>query len=316
MPTFKDAFQALRDVQASKSPNTIAQCNSILKHLETWFTEHANDLSQFEAEFEQVWSRYKADQAKVSTRKLSHDRRYLVQALKRAERRQWIRKTFKKSDFDLFEASTPVGKHVDDDGVKKLLGAIKNNPKALLQVLMAVTMGMRKSEILKLSKPEIDFDKRVIRLNPNRLKTRQARKVDIPITDEVFPLLKHFYDEAQGLYIFPKIDTRTNGPKHPVVMWDEPQTSNTHVWTLARKLAGVNCRFHDLRHTCASNLVSSGYPTLYITQLLGMSEAMLKNIYAHLQEDDAEKFRKASSGRFGIQPDTLFTRAKKALRLK
>lgn len=303
--TFTDAFDALTEVQASKSPNTIAQWAAIRKQLE-WFEKNCESLSDFEENFEGYWSRFKAYQGKNpkadgKPRKLGHARRYLVQALKRAERRKWVKKTFKKSDFDLFEATTSPGKHVEDDGIKKILQTLEEKPKIKLQVLMAVTMGMRKSEILKLSKPEIDWRKKVIRLDPNRLKTRQARKVDIPITLEVEGLLRQFFYQAKGQYIFPKIDTRTNGPKNPIILWNEPQVSNAHVWSMAKKISRVNCRFHDLRHTCASNMVSGGMPTIHITQLLGMSEAMLKNIYAHMQKDDQEKFRNWTQGRFNSE---------------
>ena len=152
---------------------------------------------------------------------------------------------------------------------------------------MAVTMGMRLSEILKLRKDEVSLVKKEIKLDPNRLKTRQARKVEIPISDEVYPTLKEFMGLASGDYVFPMERDPTR-----------PQRDNRHWWTLARKKAGVKMRFHDARHTAITNAVAAGIPTEWISQVFGATPQVLSRIYSHLRSEDKEQFRTLFKGRF------------------
>ena len=195
--TFDMAFELLLKIQASKAANTLAQTKANVSHLRPWFAKNCPLLSVFETSAEETWSMYKSHQKKIAEaagkkpRMLGHDRRTLVMALKRAQKKDWIKKSFSKVDFQLFEFSEPVGKHMDDESIQKLLNYLReHSEKTYLQVLMAFTMGMRISEILHIKKEEIDLVEREINLDKKRLKTRRARKVPIPITEAVYGLLK------------------------------------------------------------------------------------------------------------------------------
>ena len=54
-------------------------------------------------------------------------------------------------------------------------------------------------------------------------------------------------------------------------------------WTAAREAAGIACRWHDLRHTCASWLAQAGVPLHTIGEFLGHSSPAVTKRYAHLQ---------------------------------
>ena len=47
-------------------------------------------------------------------------------------------------------------------------------------------------------------------------------------------------------------------------------TSWKVAWTSARKAAGVQCRFHDLRHTCVTRLLERGVPLSVVASLMGL----------------------------------------------
>jgi integrase len=79
------------------------------------------------------------------------------------------------------------------------------------------------------------------------------------------------------------------------------------VWKPALRAAGVaeKTRLHDLRHTCASILISNGESIKVVRKQLGHSTAMLTlDVYASLMEGEQEAAVK--------RMDDAFSRKKKA----
>ena len=58
-------------------------------------------------------------------------------------------------------------------------------------------------------------------------------------------------------------------------------------WLKALKESGIDhCRFHDLRHTAASNLVRAGRTLFEVATLLGHSSIQMTQRYSHLAIQD------------------------------
>jgi integrase len=294
--TFDDAFDLLELIQLSKAPNTIAQTKANIKHLRPWFKKNCPLISVFETSHEETWSAYKYDQKKIAEaagkkRMLGHDRRTLLMALKRAEKKGWVKKVFSKADLELKEFSKPIGKHISEEDTNKL-GAylLKHCVKTYLQFQMALTMGLRMSEILQLKKEEVSLEKQELNLDPSRLKTRQPRKIEIPITDIVLPLLKERFDSAEGEYLFPS-------ETHGVIDLKKPQSDNSYHWTKARLATGVKCRFHDLRHSCLSNALANGMQPLTASKYFGCTQEVLNRVYDHIRLKDKILHRDILNGK-------------------
>ena len=64
-----------------------------------------------------------------------------------------------------------------------------------------------------------------------------------------------------------------------------PISSWKTAWTTARESAGVQCRFHDLRHTVVTRLLEAGQPFAVVADIMGWSPAtavrMVKR-YGHI----------------------------------
>ncbi len=64
----------------------------------------------------------------------------------------------------------------------------------------------------------------------------------------------------------------------------------SETWKCIRKRANVNIRFHDLRHTYASDMASSGKIDIYtLKKLLGHSTLEMTRRYAHLVDGAVQK---------------------------
>jgi integrase len=163
-------------------------------------------------------------------------------------------------------------------------------------VMVALHTGMRKSEILGLQWDNVDLSNKLIVLD----KTKNNTIREIPMSSNVYALLLGKYQEkkpSRENYVFPNPD---NEPYRDVA-----------VFRKAVRLAGIECRFHDLRHTFASQLVMAGVDLVTVKELMGHSELDTTLIYAHLapkHKKEAiakleEHFEKETENSFSYSPD-------------
>jgi integrase len=324
--SFSTIFDDLEIVQAAKAKNTLVSWRTAMSHLRPWFCgeklvtkEHSKEvngvlvitktkawekpedtkgrceyLTQFEKDYETLWAAYKTDQARLTPgRKLGHDRRALLMALKRAKAKKWIKREFKNNDLQLLESSDPVGRLLEDDEVAKLLPEVAKHRMLYVQVMTALFMGMRKDEILKLRVTDVNLRRGQIDLTSKSTKTRRGRTVEIH--DRVKPLLKELIDQAKakgGQFLFPS-QTNKKAPD-----WNKPQVDVSGAWTTARDAAGVDCRFHDLRHTAMSWMIAEGIPLPAVHLQTGASMKVILRVYAHLDQKMREKIRSFNCGKF------------------
>ncbi|WP_424973207.1 tyrosine-type recombinase/integrase [Dinoroseobacter sp. S76] len=90
------------------------------------------------------------------------------------------------------------------------------------------------------------------------------------------------------------LDALPSDPGNPYVIAGKNEgqhiTDLQHRWRHIRDPAGLNdVRIHDLRHTYASNAVSSGMPIQMVGRLLGHTQLQTTMRYAHLADDPVRK---------------------------
>lgn len=67
-------------------------------------------------------------------------------------------------------------------------------------------------------------------------------------------------------------------PTKPIGRWKE-------AWETAKKSAGVNCRFHDLRHTGCTRMLEAGVPFSVVASIMGWSASTtvrMSKRYGHI----------------------------------
>jgi integrase len=174
---------------------------------------------------------------------------------------------------------------LSEDELTRLTGvcdSLLNYPELQSIVLIAITTGMRRGEILNLRWGDCDF-------KSQRIVIRETKNGDTRAVPLLGPALKALrsWGKVRPLdkhtLIFP---SHTKGDSNFPLDID-------HAWRLIKKQAGLrDFRFHDLRHTTASYLAMSGAGLREIGDILGHRSLTMVQRYSHLTED--HKFRTVS----------------------
>jgi len=184
---------------------------------------------------------------------------------------------------------------IDIDGARKLLEAARGERFEAILVL-ALTLGLRRGEILGLRWSDVDFEGRVLRVNQalqriggklqvTEVKTERSRRV-VAIPESVVRALKaRRAQQAQERLLAGSewkdsdlaFTNPTGGPLEPITLHRD--------YKRLLRTAGLptETRFHDLRHTAASLLLAEGVHLRVIMELLGHSSISLTaNTYSHV----------------------------------
>ncbi|GAI42281.1 unnamed protein product, partial [marine sediment metagenome] len=141
-------------------------------------------------------------------------------------------------------------RYLKEDEIERL---IANCPDYLRPiVVIALNTGMRKGEILNLKWEDVDLGTRIIYV----VNTKTNEKREIPVNTVLYAMLVDLRTKS-GAYVFP------NDAGEPYV--DIRKGFRTAI----KKSHIRNFRFHDLRHTFASQLVMKGVDLKTIQELLG-----------------------------------------------
>jgi integrase len=160
-------------------------------------------------------------------------------------------------------------RYLTPDEESRLLAAARQShwPQMYLLVLAAIDTGARKGELIGLKWADVDLKGRTALLRDT--KTGDDRRIPLSLA-VVEEMLRH--RQAANPYVFP--GSIPGKPMDPRKAWE-------------RLLADTGIegfRFHDLRHSAASFLLSAGHSLDEIGRLLGHKSAQTTIRYAHLLE--------------------------------
>lgn len=184
----------------------------------------------------------------------------------------------------MFRESPYIERSLTQEEAEKLVLACKGIFKAI--VTTALHTGMRRGEILGLKWKDVDMCKEVITLT--RTKNNEVRFT---------PLDRTMRDMLSSLpvisdYVF----AQPNG---------KPYSWIGRVWLNAKSKAGVQCRFHDLRHTFASHLVQNNINLMTVKELLGHKSLRMVERYAHLSDAHKRKAIETLDRSLGVEDGTF-----------
>jgi len=157
---------------------------------------------------------------------------------------------------------------LDADERARLLQACRASPwpRLYLLVLLALTTGARRGELLGLRWCDVDLEHAVAHVG----RTKNGDPKTLPLVPAVLDELRRF-KAAPASLVF-------QAPGRP-----DQRFRFEERWKEAMRAAKVRgFRFHDLRHTCASMLAQNGATLLEIGDVLGHRQLQMTKRYSHL----------------------------------
>lgn len=156
-------------------------------------------------------------------------------------------------------------RYLGQEEITQLLDACGEQLKPVVQV--AISTGMRRGEIFSLCWENVDLCQGMIHV----VDSKNGSRREIPMPSRLLPVFQGLrHDTPTGL-VFAAADGES---------WKSGMRT---AWLNACKRAGLtNLRFHDLRHTFASQLVMAGKSEFAVQQLLGHRTLAMTRRYSHL----------------------------------
>ena len=192
-----------------------------------------------------------------------------------------LRKSFNLAIQDDLIAKNPCGgvkklkennellRYLSKDEEKLLFEQLAEHLKPI--VICALQTGLRRSNILNLRWEQLDFDFRFIEIEKQENKGHKSIK--IPMSDKLYETFKEIGIKNTG-YVF--LNPETNKPYNTI----------RKGFLEACNRAGIkNFRFHDLRHTVATRLVSAGVDIKTIQEILAHSSITTTQRYLHTKTE-------------------------------
>ena len=171
----------------------------------------------------------------------------------------------------LFKENNQRLRYLEKDEIKKLLDSAPEHLKPIL--IVAVFTGMRKSEILTLEWKNISFEQDIIYL----LQTKNGERREVLMNNTVKNALLAVPKHKDSSYVF----CHKNGKPYLNVRKSFDAT--------LIKCGIIGFRFHDLRHTFASQLVMSGVDLKTVQELMGHKMIEMTLRYSHLSPDHKKR---------------------------
>lgn len=279
---FKDEYTNWKKI---KKPRSHAFYNHIMEQLNKYFANYYLDkidgdvVLTYELQQRASYAKFRGKTASPATvnRKIS----VLRNALNFAVDKKYLTKNPVEGWKKFFEKE-PLPQYIFPDMEIDSLLAESTTPLRWF-IILAVNTGCRLREITELPWHEVNLNQRTITLNAKRTKGKRSRCISMNTT--VFNLLSELKLKAkQGAeYVFPNPET------------GKPYTQPSHAWWQLLKKCNIQApageprpRFHDLRHTAATNMAMNGAPQTVIRDILGHERSSTTDRYM-ASTDSAQK---------------------------
>jgi len=157
-----------------------------------------------------------------------------------------------------------------NEETKRLVDAANGHLRPIL--IIALNTGMRRGEILGLRWENVKLSKRCIHIEDSKA----GKPRSIPMNGLVIEAMSIIPQNSE--YVF--YNSRTKGPIQDV---------KTAFKSVCENVGIKGLRFHDLRHTFATNLIMSGVDLVTVSKILGHASIQMTMRYAHPTPENMQR---------------------------
>lgn len=165
----------------------------------------------------------------------------------------------------------------EDDDVQRVMAYTREHmPDMYLAIVLAATLGLRRSEIAALTMEDIDFDNRLVSVRRARVvgegnelytkstKSRKGKRILYGISPLVLDVIRQY------------------GHQPPEGVTGKTPAAITDSYMRLRDKLGLPGCFHDLRHYSASVMAALSVPEKYAMDRIGhATKGLLNRVYQH-----------------------------------
>jgi integrase len=207
-----------------------------------------------------------------------------------------IRSLFNKAVTDLgwLSQAPKFKKEKELEPPKKILSSYEQErlmtylPPHLKRIVsFALNTGLRKSTIVNLNYDMYDYSKKILSIPAEILKTKKS--LEIPLNSQAHKAImntEHGSINSRGLGIYLR--------QRPIFTYNGERIKDpgASAWRRAKKKAGIDIRFHDLRHTWATRCIESGMPVAYVQYLGGWSSPKMMQRYINITPENLKELKR------------------------
>lgn len=200
-------------------------------------------------------------------------------------------------DVKMLREREDVGRALTPDEELCLLAAAKKSVSRSLYpaVLLSIHTGLRNEELRLLQWRQIDFLREEVMVGKSKTRGGEGRVV--PLSDTALAGLKEWRSQFPNVlpdhYVFPSERYGLHGrrgtfggvvkvydynPETPIAGWKSS-------WTTCRKLARIECRWHDMRHTFISRMGENRVADQTLLALAGQLSRKVLERYSHARNE-------------------------------
>jgi integrase len=202
-------------------------------------------------------------------------------------------------DVKPLKVKNEIGRALSADEQQRLLTACKKSRSRSLYpaVLLSLHTGLRNKELRTLKWHQVDLLDGSVTVGESKTEAGSGRIV--PLSKTALACIKDWrtlFPAAKPThYVFPsekyasKNDPKTGLTTSESIAYDtdpgRPILSWKSGWTVARKSAGVSCRWHDLRHSFISTMAEGQASDATIMSMSGHVSQKLLERYSHTRNE-------------------------------